>query len=253
MKQMIFFGKALMAALVSVLVTSCLSDSDNNILQDATFVRVNNDIPASFVNAVGMKLMPDRSVTAPIDKEMAFIIYKFDKRTVTSNSTSINISLLRDPYFFKKLPISIMPEAEGEGNAPLIGLNLPTIPTGFFDKNTIILPLMYKYKKDGNKKNAQNAEDLLHSFTLVYDKINGFENGVATMRLHHTIKPSDPEVKREDDMIEFRAFDFTKVLSSLEENQKITKVKIIIKENQSTDEYSNAHEQAYFYEYPFNK
>ena len=251
MKQMKFLLVALMTVLMGVSVTSCMKGDDNNTVQLSNFVRVNTfDFPISFKDVYGIKLIPTQSVTTT--KPMALIAYQYDRSTVDANTTSINITLLGDPYFFDEDYVSSSIVA---GNAPLVTLEpttyYGTIKGGFFDKNTLILPLAYKYKKY-DSETEQAAENSLHSFTMTYDEETGYNNGVLTLTLHHQIANNLTE-KRGDNALDYKAFNISAIKNKLSGN--LTKVTVVIKENQKDDSFAetDVKDVSYSFEYNFKE
>lgn len=255
MKQMKFFLVALMVVLMGVSVTSCLNGDDNHNVQFSDFVRVNtSDYPVSFQTASDIKLVPTQSI-ATTSKPMALISYQFDSSTVEENAKSINVTLLDNPYYFDEVYVS--PSSTETGNAPMITLEpviysngyYGTVKGRFFDKNTLILPLPYKYKKY-NTEDEQKIEGNLHSFVVTYDEETGFENGTLTLRLHHQIA-NNLEVEREANALDYKAFNLSPILERL--SGTVTKVNVIIKENPKDDSFAeaDAKDKTYTIEYNF--
>lgn len=248
MRKKKLYLMCLTAVLASLSVCSCLNDSDNDKVQVQTFVQVNTyDLPVSFTNSVGVKLIPNQTITVPDNKEMALINYQYDKSTVPANATSITITLLENPYYFTKSPIS---SAEETGNAPFVTLEPYNFRGGFFNKTILVLPISFKYKRYADEKELEE-EIQRHTFAMTYDHETGFKDGVLTLHLHHSITPED-DVQRDTDGFDFKAYDLSSVLSGIESDE-VTKVEVLIKENQFNDKYSEAQEKTYSYEYPFNK
>lgn len=251
MKQMKFSLVALMVLLMGVSVTSCLNGDDNHNVSASNFVRVNTyDYPVSFQTASGIKLVPTQSITTA-SKPMALVSYQFDSSTVEENAKSINVTLLENPYYFDEEYVS--PSSTETGNAPMVTLEpmtyYGTIKGGFFDKNTLILPLAYKYKKY-DTEDEQKIEGNLHSFVMTYDEETGFENGTLTLRLHHQIA-NNLDVKREANALDYKAFNLQSILEGL--SGTVTRVNVIIKENQVNDSFAeaDAKDRTYIIEYNF--
>ncbi|ERI84174.1 hypothetical protein HMPREF1981_02483 [Bacteroides pyogenes F0041] len=248
MRKMKLYLMCLTTVLISLSVCSCLSDGDNDKVQVQTFVQVNaHDLPVSFTNSIGVKLIPNQAITVPESKEMALINYQYDKTTVSANATSINITLLDNPYYFTKSPISL----DGEpGNAPFVTLEPHGFRGGFFNKEILILPISFKYKRYSEEKELKE-EIKRHTFAMMYDNEKGFKDGILTLHLHHTIT-SHLDEQRITDGFDYKAYDLSSVLSVVG-SDKVTKVEVVIKENQYNNKYSEAQEKTYSYEYPFNK
>lgn len=256
MKQVKFFLVALMAVVMGMSVTSCLKGEENNTVQGSLFVKVSPyDFPPSFVDAAGGKWIPTNA-TVDASKSMALISFQYDRTTVEPNATSINVTLVKDPYYFDK---SYVTSAEPEvGNAPMYTLEpesyYGTIKGGFFDKNTLILPLTYWYKKYNNttEKEKYEAEMNAHSFKMYCDVATDFKDGVLTLTLVHDVNGGEENVKREDRIMDYKAFDISSVLSGIGE-KTVNSVKVKVMENQSSDSYKDASEKLYNIEYKFEK
>lgn len=257
MKQVKFILVALMAVVMGMSVTSCLKGEENNTVQGSLFVKVNAfDFPPSFVDAAGGKWIPTNvTVDASKHMSMALISFQYDRTTVEANATSINVTLLGEPYYFDK---SVVEPREPEvGNAPMYTLEpgsyYGTIKGGFFDKNILILPLAYWYKKYDNttEKEKYEAEMKAHSFNMYCDVATDFENGVLTLTLVHNVNGGEGDVKRTDKNMDYKAFDISSVLHSIDGTVSSVKVKVM--ENQSTNSYTDASEKTYNIEYKFEK
>lgn len=116
----------------------------------------------------------------------------------------------------------------------------------YFDKNTIIIPVVFLYKSaDLNK----------HQFTLVYDK-SKIPNEDMTLDLYLRYKTSDTEVKDEENI--YKAFDISSALgafSTATSGKTPTKIKIWANEGQKDDsnslEFAKEKLQPYDVDYAF--
>lgn len=255
MKQVKFFLVALMAVVMGMSVTSCLKGEENNTVQGSLFVKVNPyDFPPSFVDAAGGKWIPTNA-TIDASKSMALISFQYDKTTVEPNATSVNVTLVEDPYYFdKSYVMSVEPEV---GNAPMYTLEPGSyygiVRGGFFDKNILILPLAYWYKKydKTTEKEKYEAEMNAHSFKMYCDDATDFKDGVLTLTLVHNLNGGEENVKRTDRIMDYKAFDISSVLHSI--NGTVNSVKVKVMENQSSDSYTDASEKSYNFEYKFEE
>lgn len=255
MKQVKFLLVALMAVVMGMSVTSCLKGEENNTVQGKLFVKVNRyDFPPSFVDAAGGKWIPTNA-TVDSNKDMALIYFQYDKTTVEATATSINVALVEEPYYFDKSYVRL-----GElevGNAPMYTLEPESyygiIKGGFFDKNTLILPLAYWYKKYNyaTEKEKYEAEMNAHSFEMYCDVATDFKDGVLTLTLVHNVSGGEEDVKRTDKVIDYKAFDISSVLNSI--SGTVNSVKVKVMENQSSDSYTDASEKLYNIEYKSEK
>lgn len=244
-----------MAVVMSLSVTSCMNGEENNTVRGSLFVKVDRyGFPPSFVDASGGKWIPTNA-TVDSNKDMALISFQYDKTTVEPNATSINVTLVEAPYYFdKSYVMSAEPEA---GNAPMYTLEpenyYGTIKGGFFDKNTLILPLAYWYKKYDNttEKEKYEAEMNAHSFKMYCDVATDFKDGVLTLTLVHNVNGGEEDVKRTDKIMDYKAFDVSSVLRDIKGTVSSVKVKVM--ENQSSDSYKDATEKLYNIEYKSEK
>lgn len=255
MKQVKFLLVALMAVVMGVSVTSCMKGEDNNIVQGSDLVRVNKlDFPISFTPRGGVKLIPTQAIMTA-DEDMAIIYYQFDKTTIAPGATSIAVTLLADPSYIKE---SYVVTSSMTADAPVITLEPATaygVEKGlFFDKNTLVLPLAYKYKRYEKAEDAA-AELKKHRFDLVYDAENSFANGILTLRLCHIAEPimdGENKVERKDNVYEYRAFNLSNVLSGLA--SKPTSIKVVIDQNEKDDKFTdNIKDASFSYEYNFKE
>ncbi|WP_294554461.1 hypothetical protein [uncultured Bacteroides sp.] len=255
MKQMKFFLVALMAVVMGMSVTSCMNGEENNTVQGSLFVKVNAyDYPPSFVDASGIKWIP-ANTTVNANKSMALISFQYDRTTVEANATSVNVTLLQEPYYFDKNSVGL-----GEtvvGNAPMLTLEPESyygiIKGGFFDKNVLILPLAYWNKKYDNTtdKEKYEAEMNAHSFNMYCDVATDFKDGILTLTLVHNVSGGEEGVKRTDKAMDYKAFDISSVLSRI--SGTVNGVKVKVMENQSSESYKDASEKLYSIEYKFTE
>ena len=258
MKQMKFFLVALMAVVMGMSVTSCMNGEDNTIVQRNDFVRVVQDFPVYFKDMAGNKLVPTSVITT--SETMALIAYQYDKATIAENANSVTITLLAEPSYIKESYATTTPNVTS--NSPVMTLEPSTIygviKGGFFDKNTLILPIAYKYKKYEKEEDAQ-AELNRHSFELYYDSETGFKDGVLTLRLHHNARAIESEsgdgktVERKDSNFEYKAFNLSMILRSL--SSLPTKVNVVIDQNESNDKFDEGSikDAKFPYEYLFKE
>ena len=172
MKQMKFFLVALMAVM-SVTFTSCLNGESNPIVQVGEIVRAN--YMGNFTNQFNMKLVPTNS-TDIYTGNMYYIVYEYDSSTITSNTTSVDITLFAATCVDGPSVHSTSVTA----NAPIYGFNTQgyEIPR-FFDENTLVIPFFYWFKEETDET-KHKAEMDKHSFILYYD--------------HDAIKETDTEL-----------------------------------------------------------
>lgn len=258
MKQMKFFLVALMAVVMGMSVTSCMNGDDNTIVQRNDFVRVVQDFPIYFKDMAGNKLMPTSAITT--SETMALIAYQYDRATIAENATSVTITLLAEPSYIKESYVTTTSYVTS--NSPVMTLEPSTIygvlKGGFFDKNTLILPIAYKYKKYEKEEDAQ-TELNRHSFELYYDSETGFKDRVLTLRLHHNAKAIESEsgdgktVERKDSNFEYKAFNLSIILRSL--SSVPTKVNVVIDQNESNDKFDEGSikDATFPYEYLFKE
>ena len=257
MKQMKFFLVALLTLVMGMSVTSCMKGDDNTMAQRSEFVRVNQyDFPTSFTTSYGVKLVPAEPITSSTSKSMALISFQYDRATVAEDAKSINVTMLGDPYYFSEDYVST--NNTNVGNAPIVTLEpstyYGTISGGFFDKNTLILPIAFKYKKY-EKEADQSTENALHSFFMTFDSETGFKDGVLTLKLYHNIQgledvaEGETPIKRTDNTMDYKAYSISNILSSI--SGTVTQVKVVIEENQNDDKLSNASDRTYSYQYNF--
>lgn len=259
MKQMKFLLVALMAVVMSVSVTSCMNGDDNTIVQRSDFVRVVQDFPVYFKNMAGEKLIP-ASAIAQASETMALIYYQYDRATVAENANSVTITLLAEPSYIKENDVATAPYLTA--NAPVMTLEPSTaygaVRGGFFDKNTILLPVAYKIKMY-EKEEDMKAELNRHSFELDYDSETGFKDGVLTLRLKHNAQVIESgsgdgqTVERKDNTYEYKAFNLLNVLRLLPSTP--TKVSIVIDQNENNDKFGedNVKDATFSYDYLFKE
>ncbi|WP_291592988.1 hypothetical protein [Bacteroides sp.] len=258
MKQMKFFLVALMAVVMGLSVTSCMNGDDNTIVQRTDFVRVVQDFPVYFKNMAGDKLVPTSVITT--SETMALIYYQYDRATVAENANSVTITLLAEPSYIKEGYATTSPYLTA--NAPVMTLEPSTaygaVKGGFFDKNTILLPVAYKIKMY-EKEEDMKAELNRHTFELSYDSETGFKDGVLTLRLKHNAQAIESEsgdgqtVERKDNTYEYKAFGLSAVLRSLSSTP--TKINIVIDQNENNDKFGEGYstEKTFPYEYQFTE
>lgn len=246
MKQVKFLLVALMAVVMGMSVTSCMKGEENNIVQRNEFVRVNKyDFPISFTTMAGEKLVPTQPIMTA-DEDIAMIYYQYDRTTIAANATSVTITLLADPSYINESDV-VTSATAAPANAPVMTLEPATaygiIKGGFFDKNTLLIPIAYKYKKYDKTEDAI-AEQKKHSFYLVYDaeNVENFKNGILTLRLRHVATPIESGedgkvVERKDNVYEYKAFDLSRVLPGLA--SKPTSIKVVIDQNEKDDKFTN--------------
>lgn len=254
MKQVKFLLVALMAVVMGVSVTSCMKGEENNIVQGSALVRVNkSDFPISFTPMGGGKLIPTQPIMTA-EEDMAIIYYQYDRTTIAPGATSINVTLLADPSYIKESYVST---SSIDANAPVMTLE-PVLTYGvekgvFFDKNTLVIPIAYKYKRYEKAEDAA-AELKKHRFDLVYDAENSFANGILTLRLCHVAEPIMDGVnivERKDNVYEYKAFNLSNVLTL---NTKPTSIKIVIDQNEKDDKFTdNIKDASFSYEYNFKE
>lgn len=104
MRKKKLYLMCLTAVLASLSVCSCLNDSDNDKVQVQTFVQVNTyDLPVSFTNSVGVKLIPNQTITVPDNKEMALINYQYDKSTCAGKCDFDNYHVAGESLLFYQI------------------------------------------------------------------------------------------------------------------------------------------------------
>ena len=257
MKQMKLFLVALMAVVMGLSVTSCMNGDDNTIVQRSDFVRVVQDFPAYFKTMTGEKLVPTSVITT--SETMALIYYQYDRATIAENANSVTITLLADPSYIKETYATS--SSSLTANAPVMTLEPSTaygsVKGGFFDKNTILLPVAYKIKMY-EKEEDMKAELNRHSFELAYDSETGFKDGVLTLRLKHNAQAIESEsgdgqnVERKDNTYEYRAFNLSVILRSLSSTP--TKVNVVIDQNENNDKFEGSvKDTAFPYDYLFKE
>lgn len=257
MKQMKFLMVALVV-LMGVSLTSCLNGDDNTIVTGSEIVKVNQyDIPISFTNAAGIKLVPDKSILTTEGK-MALLYYQYDRATITQETKSVTITLLADPKYIDGTPVRIGSSEDITENAPMVTLEpstgYGTLKGVFFDSNMLIVPIGYKVR-DINSQEEANNEIARHAFTLVYDSTQPAENGTLKLRLYHGI--TDPEgetVTRTKDAYDYKAYDLSGAILDYRVNNndtKPTKVSIVIMQNRDNNKLDLATEETYTYDYKF--
>ncbi len=258
MKQMKFFLLALLAVVMGISVTSCLNGDDNTIVQQTDFVRVVQDFPVYFKDMFGNKLIPNSVITT--SETMALIYYQYDRATVAENANSVAITLLADPSYIKESYVTSTPSYPANSPVmtlePLIGYG--AVKGGFFDKNTLLLPIAYKFKKYDKEEDKQ-AELNKHSFELVYDPQTGFKDGILTLRLRHHAQAIESEsgegqtVERTDNNYDYRAFNLSGILSSL--SSAPTKINVVIDQNENNDKFDEGSikDATFLYNYLFKE
>lgn len=257
MKQMKFLMVALVV-LMGVSLTSCLNGDDNTIVTGSEIVKVNQyDIPISFTNATGIKLVPDKSILTTEGK-MALLYYQYDRATVTQETKSVTITLLADPKYIDGTPVIIGSSEDITENAPMVTLEpstgYGTLRGVFFDSNMLILPIGYKVR---NVNSQEEADDEIgrHAFTVVYDTTEPAEDGTLKLRLYHEI--TDPEgepVVRTRDAYDYKAYDLSGAILDYRVNHddaRPTKVSIVIMQNKNNNSLESAIEETYSYDYKF--
>lgn len=257
MKQMKFLMVALVV-LMGVSLTSCLNGDESTIRTGSEIVKVNQyDIPISFTNAAGIKLIPDKAISSTNGK-MALIYYQFDYSQLKENTEKVQITLLADPKYIDGTPVRIGSSEDITENAPMVTLEpstgYGTLKGVFFDSNMLIVPIGYKVR-DINSQEEANNEIARHAFTLVYDSTQPGENGTLKLRLYHGI--TDPEgetVTRTKDAYDYKAYDLSGAILDYRVNNndtKPTKVSIVIMQNRDNNKLDLATEETYTYDYKF--
>lgn len=258
MKQMKFLLVALMAVVMGMSVTSCMNGDDNTIVQRSDFVRVVQDFPVYFKNMAGDKLVPTSVITT--SETMALIYYQYDRATVAENASSVTITLLADPSYIKETYATSSPYLTA--NAPVMTLEPSTaygaVKGGFFDKNTLLLPVAYKVKAYEKQEDMQ-AELNKHSFELAYDAETGFKDGILTLRLIHSAQAIENEsgdgqtVERKENTYEYKAYNLSAVLRSLSSTP--TKINVVIDQNENNDKFDQGSikDATFPYEYQFKE
>ena len=89
----------------------------------------------------------------------------------------------------------------------------------------------------------------LHQFVMTYDKDNGYSSGTLTLSLHQTIAEEEGSTERIGNAMDYKAFNISSILSEV--SGTVTKVKVVIMENQKDDKMSDAKEKTYEYTYNF--
>lgn len=248
MKQLKFIRLFAVALILGATFASCNDDNNDIVSVAYDFVRVNDDMPLTFTNITGTKLIPNQSILPDdIENDMAMLSYQYDQSTIDETSNSLNINIIGSPYYFKTDRV----EEAGTvtPNAPIATLTPSTyygitIAGGFFDKNTLILPIGYKIQNYASTDPEEEAN--AHSFVLTYDPATAYSGGTLTLYLHHVIDESLADKIRDYDVFAPHAFNIAPALEGLTETPQNIKV-VIRRSNQSS--FDSAYEYTYTYEY----
>lgn len=254
MKQVKFLFVALMAIVMSVSVTSCFDNDDNNIVQAGFFVK--NDF-GTLVMADGMKLNTN-STTALLQGNFYYIFCQYDRSLITENSKSVNITLLQDP-------ICIDPKSEEqpstyveEGTNPLYAFN-SDLRNGFlyFDQYTLITPIIFWYKYSSDSKEAKE-EFNKHSFKVSYDpeKIKADDTKLE-LTINHIVRDKEGEtIKRDRSTNTFKAYNLRSALEAFRNKTGKLPKNLVLKAKDNSYEDKLIKDKDYStieIEYPFEK
>ncbi len=257
MKQMKFFLVALMCVVIGVSVTSCL-DSDDGPHSAREYVKVNRwDMPVTFTNIYGQKLIPLASVNFA-DKDWALITYEYDPKT--ASATTMEVTLLDNPTYIDPI-VGYTTSSEEEGNAPFFTLapyvGGTTYSAMYFDKNTFLMPIAYKFLNTQKEEEA-SEEAKKHSFRLVYNPEAEAKEGELVLNFYHYIaeEPDGEKVERTSNMLENKIVDFSSPLATYHQKsggKNPTTIKVVVMENQENNDLSKATKKEYSYPYPFKE
>lgn len=215
------------ALMVMLGLSSCLGEPDpyNTVTE---VMKVNNYLGLySFKSAAGYTVQPTNSEdlsssSSSLTSSYAYVSYKYDTRTISSTTSTIQAEIL---YL---LPINdITPSYYAtEANAPMYAVSSSL---KFYDKTNIFVDLTYYYK---SATNDELKEELAKHDFVIYRDTEDEDANDDTVVLVFTHEVSDPENDSERTKLgtETRHFDLTSVLYGNEPEKIIIK----FKQNQSS-------------------
>lgn len=141
------------------------------------------------------------------DGGFAYVTYKFDTRTITQNTSTIEAEI------HGLIPIGeIYPNyGEMESNAPM---NTVSSSVQFYDKTNMFINLTYYYEKTEDT-DEQSTELKKHNFYLIQDVAEEGEevdNNTLTLNLVHVVDDADNNDNRENAGTETRHIDLSSLI-----------------------------------------
>lgn len=254
MKQVKFLFVALMAIVMSVSVTSCFDNDDNNIVPAGFFVK--NDF-GTFLMADGTKISTN-STTALLQGNFYYIVCQYDRSLVTENMKSINVTLLQDP-------ICIDPKTEEQ---PSTYVEKETNPFYifnsdlknsflYFDESTLITPIFFWFKNSNDSKDLKE-EFNKHIFKITYDpeKIKADDTKLE-LTFSHIVRDKEGEtIKRESQTSIFKAYNLRNALEAFRNKTGKLPKNLVLKAKENLYEDKLIKDKDYStieIEYPFEK
>lgn len=203
MKQMKFFLVVLMTVLMGVSVSSCMKSDDNGLSTSGFFVK-NNLV--SFEASNGIQFIPTTGMSY-LTGTYYFIYGQFEYAELVPNAT-VGITLMQEPVCIDPKSDEYLTSTPQEATNPLHSLSSELLSSiGFYDKNTLILPMIYWINPltDAEKLKAEIAK---HSFILSYDPDSFKESDTKlTLTINHVVNENGDEgIRRTQYTSTFKAY-----------------------------------------------
>jgi len=239
--------KSLMVVLtltMGVFFSSCLSGSDgDNTVTTGSILRYYNT--GTFIDSSGYFYYPtgsSYSISGTIG-DMYYVYYQYDSSTVTSTSTGVNITLLSTPTCIDGLMVS---ETEVTSTAALYGIQYSSYVPALFDKNTLVMPILYWYYPAETTAEL-TAEVRKHTFKLYYVADNiGSNDTTLNLYITHQINETTT-LDRTKYTLTYQSYDISNAMEDFDNITGSTPTKIIIhgKVNTTSDVLSSALDDTY--------
>lgn len=217
----------LLTAFMAVLgLSSCLGDPDP-YQSTAEIMKVDGFMGFyTFMSAAGYTVNPTNSssLTSDLTSESgyAYVTYKYDTRTVSSETTSIDAEI----QYVMPIKNINFDYSEVEPNAPIHTVDPSVV---FYDKTNIFLSMAYYYK-DSDDQEELNEELNKHYFYLYQvtsEQDKEADDDTMVLYLSHVIsgEAAGDEVERSSKGSDIRHFDLNNVLGGAEPREIIIKFK----------------------------
>lgn len=245
MKQVKFLMVAL-TVLMGTMVTSCMNGESDPTVGGTFFMKVTSTYPYAFeFSGSSVKYVAvnsDKLLTSDLNSgDIVYVgwSYNSEEQIVDNNTKKINVTV---SGVQKLTSHSYVSENKGENyqNATINNLGGNDTPMGeskkilYFDKNTIILPILFLYEKSDVALSK-------HTFTLVYDNTE-VQSGDSEIKFY--LRHMNNEDKPATVGAAYKAFDIEEALSHFKETTGKKPSRVVVLTNETNKSGSCSLEDA---------
>lgn len=181
-----FKWAALVAAMVSMVgFTSCLNNDDDGTRTTLGYFRaVGNYGAVYFQDMYDFKYQPTTSLMDSPTSELAFLYFTYNQNDITQGATSIDITLLQNPTYLKRLYVGTTLPDEKE-TVSLVDLS--SANGGIWGVNEFLVLSPTYLLKSGTTDENLTEELANHRLEVYYDANENTNTSTLTLNLRYTI------------------------------------------------------------------